>query len=125
MGEARIGCGAVARVRVHGGQDAELLACRQLIMDKIPLRRMCAFAYRATHRPDTVRPNRILAIFLQLRLLPPFRVLVSQLESQLIVNPASLFHVDRPTFPAQQHVHAPIPIAHTRFADLLYPSFAG
>ncbi len=50
-------------------------------------------------------------------------MLVPELKSQLIVNPARLLHVDQPTFAAQQHVDASIAVANPRFADLPDPLF--
>lgn len=70
------------------------------------------------HRPFIVRPDGLLAILSELRLHPALRVLVPELQAQLVVNPASLLHVDHPALAPQKHVHALITMAHTRLGDL-------
>ena len=110
IGEPRIGRGAVAGMDVDDGQNPQLLAQSELVMDEI-------------HRPDLIRPSCLLAIFAQLRLHPPLGMLVPELQVQLIVNPAGLLDVHLPTLPAQQHVHATITVAHARLAYLPDPPF--
>jgi len=77
------------------------------------------------HDPDLVRPRGLLAVFAQLRLHPALQVLIPELQAQLIVHPAGLLHVDLPAFPAQQHMHAVVAIAHACLCNLLDPSFDG
>ncbi len=93
---------------VDDGQDAQLLACRQLIVDKI-------------HCPDIVRLDGLLAILPKLRFHPSLGVLVPELKAQLIVNPACLLHIDQPALTAKQHMNAPVAVANPRLADLLDP----
>ena len=93
---------------VDDGQNAELFTGGELIVDKI-------------HRPDIVRTDRFLVIFPLLRLDPTLRVLVAQLQPQLVVDPADLLHVDDPSFLSQQDIHAAIAIPHTRLRDLPDP----
>lgn len=83
-------------MRVDHGQDSQLFTHRELIMDEV-------------HRPDVIRPGNFFSIFTQLGFHTPFRVLVSQLQTQLIVNPACLLDVDGPALPAQQNMDAPVP----------------
>ena len=59
-------------------QDAQFPAGRELVMDEI-------------HCPHIVASHRLLAVLSQLSLHPSFRVLVPQLEAQLVVNPARFF----------------------------------
>lgn len=96
-------------MRIDEGQNAQILAQGELVVDKIP-------------RPDIVRPDGVLAVFAQLRLYAPLRVFVPQLQAQLVVNPAGLLNIDHPALSPQQHVNTPVTIAHTRFSDLLDPS---
>src|SRR6056297_2016289 len=77
------------------------------------------------HGPDLVRTCGLLAVLAELRLHAPLRVFVPELQAQLIVNPAGLLHVDLPAFPAQQHMHTAVAIAHSCFGNLLDPSFDG
>lgn len=67
VGEARIGCGAEARMGVDHGQGTELPTGSQLIMNEV-------------QRPDLVRSSRPLTIFTQLRLHTALGMLVSQLQ---------------------------------------------
>ena len=67
IGEACVGGGAVARVGVDHGQNAQLLACRELVVNEV-------------HRPDVVRSDRLLAVFPELCLEPTLRMLVAQLK---------------------------------------------
>ncbi len=97
---------------VHDSQDPQFLAHRQLIMDKV-------------HRPHIVWSHGRLTVFPQLGFHAAFRMFVAQLKAQLIVNTTGLLHVDHPAFAAQQHVNAPVAIAHTGLADFLDPSFDG
>ena len=53
VGEACVGCRAVARVRIDHGQDAQLLAGRELVVNEV-------------HLPDVVRPDSLLAILPEL-----------------------------------------------------------
>ena len=108
VGEAWIGCRAEACVRVDNGQDAQLFAQGELVVDK-------------AHRPDIVGSDGLLAVLTQLGFHTPLRVLVPQLQAQLIVNPARLLHVDDPALASQQDVNTPITIAHTRLCNLLDP----
>ena len=85
--ELRIGDRTVSGMRVDDREDQQLLPCRELVMHEV-------------HCPDFVRPDGFLTVFAQLRLHPPLRVLVAQLEAQLIVYAKCLLHVDDPAFPA-------------------------
>src|SRR6056297_1580277 len=93
-------------------QDAELLAQGELVVDEI-------------HRLDIVWIDRFSAILTQLRLHPPLRVLVAELQAQLIVNPAGPLHVDHPSFTPQKNVDAPVAVAHTGLGNLLDQSLDG
>ena len=108
IGEARIGRRAEPGMRVDDGQDAQLLSKGKLIMDEV-------------HRPDVIRPGCFFSIFTQLGFHTPFRVLVSQLQTQLIVNSACLLDVDGPALPAQQNMDAPVAVPDACLADLLNP----
>jgi len=77
---------AIARMDIHDGQDPQFLAQGELVMDKI-------------HRPDLIRPGRLLAILAQLGLYPALGMLVAKLQAQLIVNPARLLDVHLPALP--------------------------
>lgn len=66
IGEARIDRWAIAGMRVDNGQDTELLAGRELVMDKI-------------HGPHIVRSDDLLAILPELGLDPSLGVLVPEL----------------------------------------------
>ncbi len=68
IGETCVGGGAVARVRVDHGQDAQLLAGRELVVNKV-------------HRPDIVRPDRLLVIVSEFCLHPTLGMLVAQLKT--------------------------------------------
>ena len=57
IAEPCIGHGTKAGMRIDDGQDSQLVAEGQLVMNKPPFQRMKAFAYRATHCPDIVLPR--------------------------------------------------------------------
>jgi hypothetical protein len=71
------------------------------------------------HRSRLVRLRRRSPIVTQLGLDPALRRFVAQLQAQLAIDAPRLLLIDRPTFAAQQHMDAPITIAHARLADLL------
>ena len=78
IAEPRIEHRREARERVDDRQHADLRARRELVVDEV-------------HRPDLVRADvASLAIVPQLRLHPPLRRLVPQLQAQLAVNPMGL-----------------------------------
>lgn len=81
-------------MRVDHGQDPLFLSHGQQVMNKV-------------HCPDVVRPGGFFAILAQLGFHTPFRVFVSKLKTQLIVNPAYLLDVDGPALPPQQNMHTP------------------
>ncbi len=95
-------------MRIDDGQNTQLPARGQLVMDKI-------------HRPDLVRMRGIGSVFPELGLHPPFGRLVPQLKAQLVVKPACPLHVDRPALTQQKNVYTAISVAHARLADLLDP----
>lgn len=82
---------------------------------------MHTFTVKALHRPDMVKPDSFRTIFPQLCRHPPLRVLGAALKNQLIVNPTRVLHVDHPALPSQQHMNAPVTIAHARLNNLLDP----
>ena len=47
------------------------------------------------------------------------RCLVPKLEPEFPINPIGPLHVDRPTLPSQQNMHAAIAVSHANLADLL------
>lgn len=112
VAEAGIGRRAEPRMRIDDSQDAQLLAQGELVVHEV-------------HCPDIVRPGGFLAVFPELGLHPPLRMLVSQLQAQLVVNPAGFLHVDHPALSPQQHVNTPVSIPHTRFSDLFDAPFDG
>ena len=110
IAEARIDHRREARECVDHREHTNLLAGRQLVVDKV-------------HRPRLVWRPRRPPIVAQLRLGPPLRRLVAQVQAKLPVNPVGLLDVDVPALATQQDVNAPIPVAHARGADLLDPGF--
>ena len=85
-------------MRIHDRQDPQLVAEGELVMNKI-------------HSPDIVRSDCLLAIIAQLGLHPTFWILVPELQTQLIVNPARLLDVHLPALPSQQDMDTPISVA--------------
>ena len=67
VGKSGIGRRTEPRMGVDNGQDAELLAHGELVMDEI-------------HRPDIVRADGLLVVLAQLCLHPPLGVLVAKLK---------------------------------------------
>lgn len=66
-GEACVGDEAVARVRVAHGRDVQLVACRQLVVNEAPSRRLPINACQDGHCPDIVGPGSLLAMRLRFR----------------------------------------------------------
>lgn len=96
-------------VRDHR-QNPQLLSGRELVVHEI-------------HRPDIVRADGCLPIFPQLCFDPALWSLVAQLQAQVPVNAIGSLDVGAPTFAFQQHMHAPIAVAHTGLADLANTTF--
>ena len=92
VGEAGIVCQTEPRLEVDNGQDAELLAHNELVMEEI-------------HRPDIVRADGFFAVLAQLCFDLPLGVLIAEMKPQLVVDPASLLNVHLLNLPAQQHMH--------------------
>src|SRR6056297_641349 len=109
---AHVQHGHVARVGVHDGQHAELLARHQLAMHEV-------------HCPHIVESDRFDSIITQLCLYPPLRRLVPELHAQLPVNAVDFLDVDAPALAVQKHVNPAIAVTNTRFADLLDPLLHG
>lgn len=112
IAEARISRRAKPRMRVDDSQDAEFFTQGKLVVNEV-------------HRSDIVRPSGLLAVFSKLCLHPALRVLVLELQAQLVVNLAGLLDIDDPSLPSQKHVDAPVAIAHTRFCNLFDPPLDG
>ncbi len=110
IAEARIDDWREARERVHDREHPDFSAGRQLIVDEV-------------HRPSLVRFGRRLPVVAQFCFDSPFRRLVTQLKAKLIVNPVGFLDVDVPAVATQQHMHAPIAVAHARRANLLDSGF--
>ena len=108
VAEPRIGRGCVARMGIDNGQNTQLSARRQLVVDKV-------------HCPDLVRMRGIGSILPELGLHMPFGRLVAQLQAQLFVKSACPLHVDRPSLTQQKDVDAPLAVTHPRLADLPDP----
>jgi hypothetical protein len=60
-----------------------------------------------------------LTVLTQLRLYPPLRCLVPELQAQVPVELVSALVVHVPALLLEQHVHAPVAVANTRGADFL------
>ena len=71
------------------------------------------------HRPDLVRPRCWTTIFPKLRFDTSLGRLFTQLKAQAPLKPIRFLDVDIPAFPAQQNMHAPIPVTYGGLADLL------
>jgi hypothetical protein len=95
-------------MRVDHGQDPQFLSHGELVVNEV-------------QSPDIVRSGGFFAILAKLGFHAPFRVLVPQLKTQLIVNTTCLLDIGGPTFPPQQNMNAPVAIPHTRLADFLDP----
>lgn len=95
-----------AGMDIDNGRDAKLRAQGKLVMEEV-------------HGPYIVGSNCLLTILAKLCLYPPLRVFVPELKAQLFVKYADLLDVDHLPLPARQDMHAPIAIAHARFADFL------
>lgn len=93
---------------IDDGQDAQFPTGGQLVMHEV-------------HRPDLVGMGGIRSVLPEFGLHPSLRCFVPQLQPQLIVNPTGSLHVDWPSFPQQEDMHTPIPIADPGLADLLDP----
>jgi hypothetical protein len=93
---------------INDGQDTQLLACRQLVVNEV-------------HRPHIVWLDSLLAILPKLRLHPSLRMLVPELKAQLVVNPTRFLHVDHPPLTAQQHMDATIAVTHPCLTNFLDP----
>ena len=96
---AEVEHGHVARESVDDGQNPQLSARRVLIMHEV-------------HRPNIVRTDGYSTVIGQLRLHPPFKCLVPQLNPQLPVNPIDFLDVDAPAFAIQQDMDTPVALAH-------------
>ena len=81
VGELGIGRPAEPGMGIHDGQETQLLGQGELVVHEV-------------HRIDIVRPNGLLAVIPKLGLHPPLRMLVPELQAQLIVYPADPLHVD-------------------------------
>lgn len=73
------------------------------------------------HRPDLVGMGGISSVLTELGFDPSLGCFVPQLQPQLIVKPTCPLHVDWPSFPQQEDMHAPIAVADPDLADLLDP----
>ena len=94
-----------AREGIHDRQRADLPSRRQMVVHEV-------------HRPGLVGPLRRSSVIAQRRLYPPLRHLVAQLQAEFPVDPVRPLMVQAPSLPPQQHMHAPIAVAHARRADL-------
>ncbi len=107
-GDVRIDGVSVTRVGVEQRQDPDLATHRQLTVYEV-------------HCPNVMRSARRRTVLAKLRLDPPTRRLLAQLQAHLAVDPANTFVIERPAFTHQQHVHAPVAVPHAFRADLLDP----
>ena len=99
---------SIAAGRVDDGQDAQLRACRQLVVHKV-------------HRPGLVRLRCRAAAFSQLGFHPAPGRFAPQLQPHLFVKPIDALSVHIPTLPAQQDMDPAIAVSNPRLRDLLDP----
>ena len=69
------------------------------------------------HGPGLVVADCCTAILPQLGLHSPFRCLVPELQADFLVKTVDPLRVHQPTFTPQQHMNAPVAIAHPRLGQ--------
>src|SRR5499426_3244603 len=73
------------------------------------------------HRPGLVRSRRRLMVASEFRLDPTLGCFVAQLQAYLAIQAIDPLGIYRPAFAPQQHMNAPIAVAHAGSGDLLDP----
>ena len=108
IAEPGIHCRREPRDGINDGQNPDLPARGELVLDEVYVPGLVAARHRTTVVP-------------QLRLDPALERLITQLQVQVSVKAIDPLRIDRPALPAQQDVLAAIPISHAGLTECFDP----